>query len=277
MATQTKNWDDHVVQAEQIARGEGFQRLRDRILAQAAPRADETVVDVGSGTGLLTLAVAERVERVWAIDISPLMGEYLRAKTASAELTNVEIVAASAVSLPLVDRSADLVVSNYCFHHLDDRGKAQALAEAYRVLRPGGRLVFGDMMFRVSVADARDRRVVGEKVRAMLRKGPAGVVRLARNGLRFAGRRWERPARAGWWKDALLAAGFVDVTVEVLHHEGGLAMARRPERAKAVRSCSAGVGRTAADSWRLRRSPGRSRRGRRRSKPSRWRCTRARA
>lgn len=229
VATQAKNWDDHVVHAEQIARGEGFQRLRDRILAQAAPRADETVVDVGSGTGLLTLAVADRVERVWAIDISPSMGEYLRAKTASAELTNVEIVAASAVSLPLVDRSADLVISNYCFHHLDDHGKAQALAEAYRVLRPGGRLVFGDMMFRVSVTDARDRRVVGEKVRAMLRKGPGGVVRLARNGLRFAGRRWERPARAGWWSDALRAAGFVDITLEVLHHEGGIAAARRPD------------------------------------------------
>jgi ubiquinone/menaquinone biosynthesis C-methylase UbiE len=41
------------------------------------------------------------------------MGEYLRAKTASAELANVEIVAASAASLPLVDASADLVVSNY--------------------------------------------------------------------------------------------------------------------------------------------------------------------
>ena len=166
MATQPKNCDDHVVHAEQVARGEGFQRLRDRILELAAPRADETVVDVGAGTGLLTLALAERVERVWAIDISSSMGEYLRAKTASAELSNVEIVAATAVSLPLVDDSADLVVSNYCFHHLDDRGKSQALAEAHRVLRSGGRLVFGDMMFRVSVVDARDRRVIREKVRA---------------------------------------------------------------------------------------------------------------
>ena len=228
MATQAKNWDDHVVHAEEIARGEGFQRLRDRILELATPRAHEIVIDVGSGTGLLTLALAERVERVWAIDISPSMGEYLRAKTASAELSNVEIVAATALSLPLVDGSADLVVSNYCFHHLDDRGKSQALAEVHRVLRPGGRLVFGDMMFRVSVVDARDRQVIREKVRAMLSKGPAGVIRLVRNGLRFAGRRWERPARADWWRDALVSAGFVDVTVEVLRHEGGVATARRP-------------------------------------------------
>jgi hypothetical protein len=62
----------------------------------------------------------------------------------------------------------------------------------------------------------------------MLRKGPAGVIRLARNGLRFVGRRWERPARADWWTEALASAGFRDVEVEVLHHEGGVAAARRP-------------------------------------------------
>jgi hypothetical protein len=84
------------------------------------------------------------------------------------------------------------------------------------------------MMFRVSVADARDRRVIHAKVRAMLRKGRAGVVRLVRNGVRFAGGRWERPARADWWTKALNRARFVDVTVEVLHHEGGVATARRP-------------------------------------------------
>lgn len=246
MPTRTKNWDDHVVHAEEIARSPGFQRLRDRILALAAPRPDETVVDVGSGTGLLTLALAERVERVWAVDISPSMCEYLRAKTASAQLTNVEVVAASAVSLPLVDCFADLVVSNYCFHHLDEDGKSQALAEVRRVLRPGGRLVFADMMFRVSVADARDRRVIGTKIRAMLRKGPAGVARLARNGLRYAGGHWERPARAEWWHEAMSAAGFVDIGIELLEHEGGVATARRPV-VRDVRSCSAEADPVSAD------------------------------
>ena len=228
MATGTKNWDAHVAHAEEVARGAGFGHLRDRILELAAPQADDVVVDVGAGTGLLTLPLAERVAKLWAIDISPLMGEYLRAKAASAELTNIETVTASAVSLPLVDASADVVVSNYCFHHLDDAGKRRALEEIRRVLRPGGRLVFGDMMFRVSVADGRDRRVVAAKVRAMLRKGPAGVVRLARNAGRLASGRWERPARAEWWADALADAGFVDVTVEPLEHEGGIAVARRP-------------------------------------------------
>ena len=227
MPTLTKNWDDHVAHAEEIARGPGFGALRDRILDLADPRPGDVAVDVGSGTGLLTLALAPQVERVWAVDIAPLMSEYLRAKAGSAGLENVEAVTASAVSLPLVDASADLVVSNYCFHHLPDDGKRRALAEVHRVLRPGGRFVFGDMMFRVSLRDTRDRQVVGDKVRALLRRGLPGALRLAKNALRFAGRRWEQPARAAWWEKELRDAGFTDVQVDVLDHEGGLAAARR--------------------------------------------------
>src|ERR1700693_1836870 len=130
-----------------IARGRGFPAVRDRILELAEPTAGDVVVDLGSGTGLLSLAFAERAARVWAIDSSQAMNEYLRVKASSAELHNIETALASAVSLPLVDGIADLVVSNYCLHELRHPDKERVLAEARRVLRPGGRLVVGDMMF----------------------------------------------------------------------------------------------------------------------------------
>lgn len=228
LTTGNKDWDRYVEEAEEVARSDGFRALRDRIITLAAPQPGDTAVDIGAGTGLLTFPLAERVERVWAIDIAGPMCEYLRTKTASAGHENVEVSVGSATSLPLVDRSADLAVSNYCFHHLSDEGKRRALAEVHRVLRPGGRLVFGDMMFRVSVTDQRDRQVVAAKVRGMVRKGPAGIARLARNAVRFAGRRWEQPARAPWWEDALGGAGFEDVDIVLLDHEGGIASARRP-------------------------------------------------
>lgn len=228
MRTLTKDWDQHVVHAEEVARTPGFQKLRDRIIEYAEPRSDDRVVDVGSGTGLLTLALAEQVDRIYAVDIAAGMTEYLGAKAQSAGYDNVETITGSAISLPLVDGAADLVVSNYCFHHLNDADKHRALSEARRVLTPGGRLVFADMMFRVAIGDPRDRDLIRTKVRSMAKKGPSGFVRLAKNGLRIATGTWEKPAKAAWWDAALRQAGFVDVEVTELEHEGGLGRGRVP-------------------------------------------------
>ncbi len=224
----SKNWDARVTDAELVARSTGFCDLRDRILGLAEPRAGHTVVDLGSGTGLLSLAFAERSVRVWAIDSSPAMNEYLRVKARSAGLENIETVLASAVSIPLVDESADLVVSNYCLHELRPADKLRALGEARRVLKPGGRLVIGDMMFSLNLADPRDRRVVAVKLRTLARRGAPGVWRLLKNGARLASGRWEYPADATWWDDALRRSGFDRVRIETLAHEGGIVTAEAP-------------------------------------------------
>lgn len=225
-----KDWDDHVLEAEELARTDGFQRLRDEIVGRAKPQADDVVVDIGAGTGLLTLALAPRVRKVWAIDLSPAMIDYLTTKAASGELDNVEAATATAISLPLVDQAATVVVSNYCYHHLSDADKERGLAEAFRVLRPGGRLVIGDMMFRVDVADPRSRRVLASKLGALLSRGPAGLLRVVKNALRLMTGRWEHPADAEWWRRGLQRAGFREVDVELLEHEGGIISARRPVR-----------------------------------------------
>lgn len=217
-----------MVQAEDLARTRGFKQLRDQIVALAAPRRDDVVADVGAGTGLLSLALAPSVKTVWAVDIAPAMLDYLSVKAASAELRNIETAIATAVSLPLVDSSASLVVSNYCYHHLSDADKRRALSEAFRVLRPDGRIVFGDMMFRLQIAGGRNRHVIAAKVAGLLRRGPAGALRLAKNLLRYLTGRWEQPADAHWWREALHQAGFEQVEVRLLDHEGGIVTARRP-------------------------------------------------
>ncbi|HWX97695.1 MAG TPA: methyltransferase domain-containing protein [Solirubrobacteraceae bacterium] len=229
MFTSSKDWDARVAEAELIARSPGFRHLRDRITEIAEPRGDETVVDLGCGTGLLTLAFAERAARVWAIDSSPAMIEYLRVKARSAELENIETVVASAASLPLVDEVADLVISNYCLHELPHAGKERALSEAMRVLKPGGRLVFGDMMFSLNPMQSRDRRVVADKLRQLASRGLPGAWRLLKNAARLLAGRWEYPANADWWRSALARAGFEEVGIETLDHEGGIAAARAPE------------------------------------------------
>jgi ubiquinone/menaquinone biosynthesis C-methylase UbiE len=223
-----KNWDGRVDDAEQVARGLGLQALRDRIVELAGPAPEEVVVDLGAGTGLLALAVADRVRRVWAVDSSRAMGDYLRVKAESAELDNVRVVQASVTNIPLVDGVADLVLSNYCFHEMGERDKRRALSEALRLLRPGGRLVIGDMMFSLNPCSPRDRRIVSEKVRSIGRRGLPGLLRVLKNALRLATGRWERPETAAWWRGALEQCGFELISIELLRHEGGIASAHRP-------------------------------------------------
>jgi ubiquinone/menaquinone biosynthesis C-methylase UbiE len=155
------------------------------------------------------------------------MLERLRAHAAESGIANIRLIHGDMRRLPLPDASIDVVVSCYAFHHLSDDGKELAAAEAFRVLRPGGRFVAVDMMFRLSLA-SRDRRIVWSKMRLLLRAGPAGVVRLARNAARVATRRWEHPASLDWWRAALERRGFVDVHVDALEHEAGIARAVRP-------------------------------------------------
>lgn len=221
------DWDSRVEAWEEVSATDSFRALRDRVLAEAAPRGDERALDLGAGTGLLTRALAPRVASVAALDISEAMLDRLDAKAAADGILNIEAVAGDMRSLPFADEEFDLVVSNYAFHHLDDEAKELALAETRRVLRPGGRLVVCDMMFSLSL-QPRDRRLVLSKIRAIAARGPAGLLRIARNAGRLAMGTWEHPTPPETWEAMLRERRFDDVHVEVLRHEAGLATATRP-------------------------------------------------
>ncbi|HEX8829618.1 MAG TPA: metalloregulator ArsR/SmtB family transcription factor [Longimicrobium sp.] len=105
--------------------------------------ADEwTVGDLGCGTGRLAAALAPFVERVVAVDASAAMLEAARARLGTA--ANVEVRAGELEALPVADGELDAAVASLVLHYLAD--PAAALAEAFRALRPGGRLVVVDMM-----------------------------------------------------------------------------------------------------------------------------------
>lgn len=231
MSEDPYRWDERVEAWEEVAASPTFLTIRDRIVDLAEPRPDDRVVDLGAGTGLLTLALAPRVRELVAVDISERMLQRLDHAASADGVHNVTPLVADLRRLPLEDESATLVVSNYAFHHLEDTGKELALAEARRILRPGGRLVICDMMFSLSL-EPRDRRLIAEKVIALLKRGPAGVVRILRNAGRVFAGRWEQPAPPETWEAMLVARGFEDVRIELLEHEAAVASARRPVPAR---------------------------------------------
>lgn len=245
MSEDPYHWDERVEAWEEVAASPAFLAIRDRVVELAEPRPDDHVVDLGAGTGLLALALAPRVRELVAVDISRPMLDRLDDAASADGVHNVTPLVADLRRLPLEDECATLVVSNYAFHHLDGPGKELALAEARRVLQPGGRLVICDMMFSLSL-EPRDRRLVWEKVVALLKRGPAGIVRILRNAFRVLTGRWEQPSTPERWKEMLAARGFVDVRIELLEHEAAVAVARRPPvsgraaRARADRAASSG-------------------------------------
>ena len=100
----------------------------------------QTVLDLGSGPGLDSLLAARRVGptgKVVGVDLCPAMVEKARHNADLLALRNLEFVQAGIEKLPLPDASVDVAISNGVFNLCPD--KPGVLAEAFRVLRPGGR------------------------------------------------------------------------------------------------------------------------------------------
>jgi ubiquinone/menaquinone biosynthesis C-methylase UbiE len=182
----------------------------ERVLGEANPSTEASAVDLGCGSGQVTLALAKLCRTVIGVDVSAEMIALLLENAAREGISNIEGRAVPIERLKLLDNSVDLVVSNYALHHLRDRDKQVAVNEAFKWLRPGGKLVVGDMMFGRG-GDARDRKIIGSKLALLVRKGPAGWWRIIKNGGRYLFRFQERPVSMSAWAAMFDKAGLTDV------------------------------------------------------------------
>lgn len=126
-----------------------------RILAEAvAVVAQDRVLDVACGPGIVACMLAARAQHVTGIDMVPAMLEEARTLQARKGLQNLSWELGEATKLPFEDDAFSLVVSRYSFHHLLE--PAQVLKEMTRVCRRGGRVAVADVTPEADKAQAYD-------------------------------------------------------------------------------------------------------------------------
>lgn len=104
----------------------------------------DVVADLGAGEGTLSQLIAQRAKKVIAIDNSEKMVEFGQQLAKENQLPNLEYRLGDIESPPIDDSSVDLAILSQALHHAEQPLKA--LAEANRILKPGGRLIVLDLL-----------------------------------------------------------------------------------------------------------------------------------
>ncbi|MFD1589022.1 class I SAM-dependent methyltransferase [Halorientalis brevis] len=199
-----RSLDEHAARFDEVAadydedQTEEYRACAGLVVDHAAPGPDDVVLDLGTGTGAIALALAPDAGRVIGRDISEGMLDQARGKAADQDLDNVEFGEGRFRDPNLPDDAdVDVVVSNFAMHHLSADEKREAI-DVIAALEPR-RFVLGDVMF-FGEPDPDEPFYTPEV---------------------------DDPSTVGVLADALTDAGFALTAVERIHDQVGVLVAER--------------------------------------------------
>ena len=108
---------------------------------------DSVVLDMGCGSGGLSVNFAKHCRKVYAVDVSPGMVEQCKAKAGEYGLSNIETTCAGFLTYEHSGEVPDAIISTTVLHHLPDFWKQVALRRMHGILKPGGKLFLSDVVF----------------------------------------------------------------------------------------------------------------------------------
>jgi ubiquinone/menaquinone biosynthesis C-methylase UbiE len=127
----------------------------DRLLQISRVQADDTVLDIACGSGIVACAFATQASHVTGIDITAAMIAEAKKTQQQKGLSNMQWQIGEVTSLPYDNESFSIVVSRFGFHHFQE--PAAVLAEMTRVCQPGGRVLVVDVALPAAKVDAYNR------------------------------------------------------------------------------------------------------------------------
>lgn len=125
----------------------------EKIRTAVGLKADDTVLDIGTGTGEMALGLAEYCKQVIAVDVSAAMLKYAAEKAGRRGGRPVSFRQASFLTFEQSANSVNVVISQFALHHLPDFWKFIALRRVYAALKAGGRFLLQDAVLPGNVAD----------------------------------------------------------------------------------------------------------------------------
>jgi ubiquinone/menaquinone biosynthesis C-methylase UbiE len=142
-----KNYDENMLRLR------NFEREAGELIQSLVINENDTIADFGCGTGALTIELAKKCRKIYAVDVSNPMLAIVKEKAQKQGIINIEPVNAGYLTYEHQGEPVDIIVTKGAFHHLPDFWKVVALSRMHEILKPAGRLFLSDVIFSFDIKD----------------------------------------------------------------------------------------------------------------------------